>query len=160
VSRFKDENGTVPIRRDLRPLYRTPEYFAARDRVLARSRGRCEHCLRPKGELVEMISGKTADGNLFLLWRTPGRKHWTNQNGWPATKKDLQVLADVETWRRYRSRTQLQMAHTDNNPRNHASLAYLCAWCHLALDQSVHKASRVNRKDRDRGILQMVEGAA
>lgn len=151
----------MPIRRELRPLYRTPEYRNAREGVESRARGRCEHCLRPRNELVEMISGKDADSRLFLLWRMPGRKHWTNGRGWPATKADYQVLADVSSWRRYMSRTQLQMAHVDNDAANNSdeNLRQLCAWCHLSWDAGAHKATRATRRDGERPLFRMLEAA-
>jgi hypothetical protein len=147
----------MPIRPDLRPLYRTPEYFAAREQVIRQARGCCEFCLRPRGKLVEMISGRDAAGELFLLWRIPGNPRWANGRGWLASVRDLQVLADVSTWRKYQSKTQLQMAHVSGVASDHASLKYLCAWCHLSNDKAQHFRTRCLRRDKERPLLMLME---
>jgi hypothetical protein len=150
----------MPIRPDLRVHYRTPEYQAARERVVHRAQGRCEHCMRPKDKVVPMISGKDVGGELFMFWRNSSG--WVNRRGWPAKREELMVLAEVASWRRYESKTQLQLAHLDNNPANQAdeNLAYICGWCHLVHDIESHHQTRAKRKDDQKPLLRMIEGAA
>jgi hypothetical protein len=42
----------MPIAREYRHLYRTPEYLAARAATLARAHWKCEHCARPAGAIA------------------------------------------------------------------------------------------------------------
>lgn len=46
----------MPIRKDLRPLYRTPEWAAARAVVFARAAGVCESCGAVQGTLYSSLS--------------------------------------------------------------------------------------------------------
>ena len=45
-------NRALPIKKEFRPLYRTPQWFAAREAVRARAGDRCEACGAPNGSVV------------------------------------------------------------------------------------------------------------
>ena len=47
----------MPIRADLRHLYRTQEWKAAQRAVLVRAQGRCEWCRKPDRKAVWKASG-------------------------------------------------------------------------------------------------------
>lgn len=118
----------MPIRRELRPLYRTAEFLSARERVRARSRGRCEWCRvanRARGYRDERGRFHRVDGT--------------------ATE-----LAEIEG--RHIIRIVLTTAHLDHNPRNNhpKNLAVLCQRCHLLHDRDHHIASRAGNVRRAR----------
>src|SRR5256885_1814862 len=82
-------SAPMPIRPDLRYLYRTTEYLEARARLVQRSGNRCEQCRKPNGALLETVSGLSSrcrDGwlinpneALYMFWRGVGP--WTDLHG-------------------------------------------------------------------------------
>ena len=79
----------MPLRPDLRHLYCTPEWQAARERHLMRTGGRCEGCGKP-----DRTSVLTRTGAGHMFWRFPNRPVWFNERGWPCSIEDYQVLVD------------------------------------------------------------------
>lgn len=73
----------MPIRRELRPLYRGPEWEATRARIRERAGDRCEKCGAPNGLLgiqcgcahLDQNPENNADGNLKWLCRGCHLRH-------------------------------------------------------------------------------------
>jgi hypothetical protein len=136
----------MPIRPDLRHLYRTPEYVEARARVVERSGDRCEQCGKRNGSIVETVTGKE-DGKHFMWWRGIGP--WVDDSGHEWRHLDVRCATRIVI-------VHIGLAHLDHNPANNAdeNLKFLCGWCHLHYDQLHHKETRSIRKDRQRPLLQ------
>jgi hypothetical protein len=145
----------MPIRADLRPLYKTPEAIASRRRALERAGGRfdengqyvgfarCVQCAAPDREQVLRVGG---------AWGYDAQ-HWFSNKATP--------LAHNPPYRfngRYQLRQPrivLTVAHLDHNPRHNQdeNRAALCQWCHLNYDKLHHKETRSVRKDAARPLL-------
>lgn len=120
----------MPIHPSLRHYYRTPEWKAARARVLIRSAAatghpRCEWCHKPDQTKVQTVEGGR--------WRIPWGPQWWNTNGEPigAPYTDhMRIIMVV-----------LTVAHLDQRCDNHAdaNLAALCQSCHLRWDRDQHR---------------------
>jgi hypothetical protein len=117
----------VPIRPELRHLYKTPEYKAARAACRERAGDRCEQCgggnrqvgWKIKGKFVRLAFGRPMPhGETFVLIQC-GASHMNNVAG-------------------------------DDRPEN---LRWLCRGCHLAADALHHKLTRSVRKDAARPLL-------
>ncbi len=161
----------MPIRPDLLPYYRTPEYLEARARLRLRAGGSfdpagrylggacCQQCgvvdrktvLRACGywtpasleATVWMMGGRFADGRdvAKLPWHSP-------EDG---ARQFSIFLRAACRW----VGIVLTTAHLDHDPENNAdeNLRLLCQWCHLNYDGPHHKYSRSLRKDRGRPLL-------
>jgi hypothetical protein len=132
----------MPIRPDLLPLYRTPEYKAARASLVERAGNKCEQCGKPNGEVVETVTGFTDRPRMY--WRSVGP--WFDHMG-----RGVESIGDTP----HRVKVVCTFAHLDHNPANNAedNKAFLCQWCHLHYDGPHHKYSRSVRKDRGRPLL-------
>ena len=160
----------MPIRKELLPLYRTPEYKAARTLVRKRAggsfddRGRylggatCEQCgvvdrkvaLRACGwwtpvtleTTVWMMRGTLAGDDCSQLpWHAPTGKH-TGTHGF--SRESCRHVGIVLTV------AHLNHVAGDDRPEN---LKLLCQWCHLNYDTGHHAETRSLRKDRQRPLL-------
>ena len=135
----------MPIRKDLRHLYRTAEYKAARARVVERAGNRCEQCGKPNGEKVETVT-YNIDGPA-MFWRSAGSgwiDHTGRANALPAGWPWISIIRVVCTC--------AHLNHTAGDDRDE-NLKFLCQWCHLNLDKPQHKITRSIRKDQARPLL-------
>lgn len=138
----------MPIRKELRHLYRGPKWEATRKRILERAKNRCEQCGKPNGERVETTGGRLVGSGPYMFWRGSG-SGWTSHAG--------EEIGDMLRPVRVRAiRAQLGVAHLNHKPGDDRdeNLKALCNWCHLHYDQLQHKASRSKRKDAGRPLLQ------
>ena len=121
----------MPIRKELRHLYKTPEYKAARAACRDRAGDRCEQCGGGNRQVGYRIDGKFL--RLALGLRLLDGKRM--------------VLI------------QCGCAHLDNDPTNNApkNLAWLCRGCHLHRDKPFHRLTRAIRKDAARPLLAAAE---
>jgi hypothetical protein len=119
----------MPIRRELRHLYKTPEYKAARAACRERAQDKCEQC---------------GGGNREIGWKVDG-KFVRLGLGRVLPKGTMYLLIQI----------QCGCAHLDNNPANNApeNLAWLCRGCHLHRDAPFHRLTRQARKDAARPLL-------
>jgi hypothetical protein len=120
----------VPIRKELRPLYKTPEYKAARAACRERAGDRCEQC---------------GGGNRHVGYRDQNTGKFvrlTLGNPFPPVDQPTVKLVLI----------QYGCAHLDNNPANNApeNTAWLCRGCHLHRDAPFHRLTRATRKDAAR----------
>jgi hypothetical protein len=141
----------MPIRADLRHLYRTPEAIASKRRALERAGGRfedggrylggakCVQCGVPDRETISR-----GPAGIWLnaewKWRTPLGE--TIRGAFHGEVRRVWII--------------LTVAHLDHNPRNNRdeNRAALCQWCHLNYDKLHHKETRQARKDAARPLLQ------
>lgn len=149
----------MPIRPEYRKWYRTPDWRAARLRVLERAGGiitdgryaggaKCERCGKPDRTEIEVIRYR---GEPY--WRKAGRHgrvSWRNRDNKP-------TWLIVSASRRYR--VVIAVCHRDSCPWNNAesNLAAWCQACHLRHDIPVHvehaRDTRSLRKDRTRPLF-------
>ncbi len=123
----------MPIRKDLRPLYRTPAWFAARKAVRERAKDCCERCGAENGSWVVRENGRSVE----------------------VTEKDA-AAAKVRGLRAVK--IQCGCCHRVPVPlgdHNLGNLLWMCRGCHLRFDRGlgVHRATRETRKDRARPLL-------
>ena len=138
----------MPIARELRYLYRKPEWFAARKICLDRANGRCEWCGKPKGDVRQALdrTGRWFDEETHS-WRRP-----------PAFGKPGAEQLGMEKPKRVEfRRCILGAAHLDHNPENNAeaNLAGLCGRCHLLYDGPHHRQTARLRRDFKSGQLRL-----
>ena len=131
----------MPIRPELRHFYRTPEYKAARERIVARAKNKCEQCGKRNHRRVH------ARYLMGRMWWSYSATVWRDQHG----KKNVPPRAARHT----RVKVVCTMAHLDHNPANNAddNLKLLCQWCHLNYDKQHHKETRSIRKDNSRPLF-------
>jgi hypothetical protein len=149
----------MPIRPDLRHHYRTPEWRAARSRIMARAKNCCEQCGKPNRAAVETLTGRSiVTGDPTMLWRhamlwRPVGDGWRNDFGGPEPFGFEWLRASGRGVRRARTiRVVLTVAHLNHvagDDRNE-NLKVLCQWCHLHYDAGQHKQTRATRKDAAR----------
>jgi len=154
----------MPIRLDLRPFYRTPQWKAARLRVLERAGGRfdpetgrylggakCEQCRKPDRTRVWVYATEDALGRRVQYWAAPGSSRWRDSWGarlvkwlWPAPglPRPIWVVITVA----HKNQTP-----GDDRPEN---LAALCQYCHLHWDRTANRDTRRARKDAARALLE------
>lgn len=128
----------MPIRPDLRPLYRTPEALAAFEACRARAAGKCERCGLAGGASISRRCPRCLDK--------------------PRLRDDCQSCygAGRVPWKVILTVAHLNHDPRDNRPRN---LACLCASCHLRHDAKQHAMERARGRDRRAGQLTL-EGFA
>jgi len=141
----------MPIRKDLLPLYKTPEYKAARERIVERAGNCCEQCGKPNGAHVETLTALR--GRMY--WRGSGP--WRDQDGkrvMIGSKRWWDDLAGRVLGVRL-IRVVLTLAHLDHNPKHNTdgNLKLLCQFCHLNYDKLHHQETRSTRKDGGRPLL-------
>jgi hypothetical protein len=126
----------VPIRKELRPLYRTPEWKAARAACRERAGDRCEQC----GAQNRTVGFRDLEGKFIRLR--------LGLDFPPPDQPNAYLLL-----------IQCGCAHLDNNPANNApdNHAWLCRGCHLHRDADFHRLTRATRKDAARPLLTLTE---
>lgn len=121
----------MPIRAELRHLYRGPAWRAIRKRILARAGNRCERCRKPNSAKLKVTRGG--------IWYDDEHSGWANDRGeisgfhYPGvTGRSVYVIRCV-----------LTIAHLDHNPENNVddNLQALCQHCHLQHDWNFHHAN-------------------
>jgi hypothetical protein len=146
----------MPIRPELRHLYRSPAWRAKRQRILERAGGkfdglgaylggaRCERCGAPDRETIAV--NRDSEGNRY--WRRVATHClWHDQNA--------QRFPGIMTTGGYVT-VQLGVAHLDHGSDPNApdeELGALCRYCHLRHDKPQHKETRSTRKDAARPLL-------
>ena len=152
----------MPIRPDIRHLYRGPVWEATRKRILDRAGNCCEGCGKPNGARVFTYTWKSRDPEFggrvryHMVWirdASEGRKEkWRDEFGYPVSKRHWPAPGLPR-----RIRAQLGVAHVDNNPANmdDSNLRAWCNWCHLHADSTHHRQTRGARKDATRPVLQV-----
>ena len=156
----------MPIRADLRHLYRGAAWDATRERIRARAGDRCERCGKPNGAPVETIVGKMLVGLMmhaqavpYMFWRyavkSKVKRPW---HSWDGRTCEHPVPAPNHLWTRARRRyivvvcVTAHLNHTPGDDRDE-NLAWLCQWCHFHHDAASHRETRATRKDAARPIL-------
>lgn len=119
----------MPIRRELRKFYTTPEWKAARAEVRERAGDRCEQCGAKNGATGwRMATGRFVDIGVCSVER-------------PANTRLIFIQCGC---------AHLNNVAGDDRPEN---LAWLCRGCHLHHDQDFHRLTRSIRKDAARPLL-------
>jgi hypothetical protein len=151
----------MPIRPELRHLYRSREWRATRQRILERAGGRfdglgvylggakCERCGAPDREVIAI--GADVRGRRY--WREIAiYRCWRDEsNG---------SVCDVSITHQRFINVQLGVAHLDHGSDPNApdeELGALCRYCHLRHDKPQHKETRSTRKDAARPLLSDVQ---
>ncbi len=158
----------MPIRKELRKFYRTPEWYAAREAVKSRAKDCCENCGAPNRQTVlrayEWWTPATLQATVFMLNGTIAGEPVTLL---PWHHKDTIQLAhfprhDGMKW----SGIQCGCAHVNGiagDDRIDENLRWWCRGCHLRHDIPIHVANahetRGARKDEKRPLL-AIGGAA
>jgi 5-methylcytosine-specific restriction endonuclease McrA len=167
----------MPIRPELRPLYRTKAFLDARCAVLERAGNRCERCAKPQDEVLVIRDGsgywwgeRTGQDLLDLLqradceeedrlepdWLTTvsrgARRSWV-QPGDRGPVFECQIQEFVKPPVLIKS--VIGIAHLDHNPTNNslANLAALCAHCHFKQDAGQHRHNVRRTKAERNGQL-------
>jgi 5-methylcytosine-specific restriction endonuclease McrA len=147
----------MPIRADLRHFYRTPEWRAARARVMARAGDKCEHCGKPNRANVWTSTGVVElaprDRLPYMFWSPADspRLVWHNQFG--ELRELSEAMLSPASWPRL-IRVVIGVAHLNHVPGDERdeNLRALCQWCHLHHDKQQHAQTRGARKDASRPI--------
>lgn len=122
----------MPIRPDLRPLYKTPEARAAFQACRDRAGNQCQHCGARGGSTYKAEcrcdAGSTREGTTCPRCKGSGIR---------------------------RVRVVMTVAHLDHAPTNNRAdnLAHLCAACHLRHDAEHHAESRRAARDARAGQM-------
>lgn len=121
----------MPIRPELRYLYRGPAWRATRARILERAGNRCERCGKPNRERLRVTRGG--------YWYDDAASTWRNDAG-EANGFNYPGMTGYTV---YTIRCVITIAHLDHNPHNNAdnNLAALCQHCHLKHDTHFHHAN-------------------
>ena len=146
----------MPIRPEHRWLYPIDWRELSAIVRFTRAGGRCEHCGRPHGQVIEHLG----DGR----WWDAARRCWRDARGRrtrgeAARQLRLEALAGpapVTT-----TRVVLASAHLDHDPGNNhpRNLAALCQRCHLAHDRAEHRRRRWTTLFRRRALGDLFLGA-
>lgn len=153
----------MPISPEFAHLYRGTKWKERRDEILKRDKNRCKKCGAKKDRMIQRRIVRRKGEPTRMWWRyvnrgKPGRNAWRDEKG------DRDSPARTFT-REYVVAVQLGVAHLDHNPENDAdsNLAALCRRCHIVHDADQHKRNaaltRSDRKDRERPLLRIIEGA-
>ncbi len=120
----------MPIRKDLRPLYRTPQWFEARAIIRKQAEDRCQRCNRKNGTWIVYEKGRIVEV--------------TEKDAAGAKARGLRVV-----------KIQCGAAHLNGIAGDDrlSNLAWLCRGDHLRHDRGQHRDTRINRKDRARPLL-------
>jgi len=154
----------MPIAPELRPFYRTPEWFA-------RAQGQCEWCGKPSRKVVRVA----LDGS--GRWYCDESSRWRSgldrcrieelramheKASRPGSRLHLPMEVIMHAELRPPRNTRscfvvLSVAHLDHNPGNNApeNIAALCQRCHLVFDGAEHRRNARLRRDRETGQLRL-----
>lgn len=118
----------MPIRRELRHLYRGPAWEQLRRETLERAGHRCERCAKPHHARVFVTRDSTG------RWKPLRLGAWRDRSGRPCPAPASGTAYSITV--------VLTIAHLDHDPRRNEpkNLAALCQSCHLAHDQRQHYA--------------------
>jgi hypothetical protein len=147
----------MPIRAELRHLYRTPEWKAARAACRERAGDCCERCGAPSRTVVlrayEWWTPYSLRATIFFLrGRIDGKevtelpwhhKKFVNNAHFP--RHDGMRIVFIQC-----GAAHLNNVAGDDRPEN---LAWLCRGCHLRHDLAYHHETRATRKDAARPLL-------
>ena len=136
----------MPIRADLRHLYKCLEFREARRRAVLRSGDTCEQCGKPNRTRVEshysggLMWWRRGDGD---LWRRCDRRLCE-----PPAEGRVRLVKVICT-----------LAHLNHDPTNNSdgNTRLLCQWCHLNHDRFHHHLVRALRKDGRRPLLAFLD---
>ena len=159
----------MPIRADLRHLYRGKDWQAVRERIRARAGDQCERCGKPNGVPVETIVGKMlAEPGVvpymspgvvpYMFWRPANAKRKLSWHSWDGKISTHPAPAPehlyVRTGRRF-IMAKCGAAHLNHlaGDDREQNLSWLCDWCHFHHDLEQHRETRATRKDAGRPIL-------
>lgn len=134
----------MPIRAELRALYRTPEAIAAAEKCRARAAGKCERCAAPNLETINRPCEEC-----------DGTGEWADPCG---GVMKCEACGGVGT---RGVRIVLTVAHLDHDPAHNAdaNLQHLCQRCHLTHDAKQHATARRTNRDRRAGQFTFGEAA-
>lgn len=135
----------MPIRRDLRHLYRGAEYRARRSKILARAGGRCEQCGKP--DRARLLVARDRTGR----WRRADRVcRWRDSFGRPVAPPRSQI---------FEIRCLLTVAHLDHNPQHNepVNLKALCQRCHLVYDAEHHAQTAYATRRQGRAVADLFD---
>jgi len=140
----------MPIRAELRHLYRGPEWQAIRERILARANNKCERCGAPNRQVVLRQYGWWTEATLSAtVWAFNARFNkvpfislpWkvAGDDGRPFEHSHCCPNTGKHRW----VRIVLTIAHLDHDPSHNddSNLQALCQWCHLKHDRNFHYAN-------------------
>ncbi len=154
----------MPIRPELRKLYRGPAWAAVRSRILERARieaprrfglpadvPRCEQCGKPNHRRVWVYS-QPDFGQFWSPGKGVGQK-WRRCSAGGTVFNPALFTSGRPSWRRIRVvLTLAHLNHVSGDDRDE-NLKALCQWCHLNYDKLHHKETRCQRKDAARPLL-------
>jgi 5-methylcytosine-specific restriction endonuclease McrA len=151
----------MPIRKELRHLYRGPKWQAIRARILERAGYKCELCGAPNWTVVLRVFGWWTDANLrSTVWSMEGtiageRMIMLPWRSASANGPFEQVSCFPCTTHHRWVSIVLTIAHLNHDATDNrdANLAALCQWCHLAHDRRFHHANA--RRTRANAIGQL-----
>lgn len=148
----------MPIRPELRKLYRGPEYRERRKRILERAGNRCEQCGVPNNSDIDRANGGWWLEVKFKPGMTGVELKWRDEHGTHVIPLKDPKMRGV--------RVVLAVAHLNNDPEDNReeNLRAYCQWCHLHHDLPVHQAhakqTRIRHKDAARPMLAAIEASA
>lgn len=145
----------MPIRPELRQLYRGPAWEATRKRILERAGNKCEDCGVPNHTRVARACGWwmippelwwfipwKPDGMPGVLWHAPNGKSRGEADNFPREIcREVYIVIAVT-----------HLNHTPGDDRDE-NLRARCQWCHLRADENNHRRTRCVRKDSARPLL-------
>ena len=121
----------MPIRPELRHLYRGPAWRATRARILARAGHSCERCGKPHGAKLRVTRGGIWYDEAASTWRNDaGEASGYNYPG--VTGRTVYTIKCVITI--------AHLNHVSGDDRDE-NLAALCQHCHLKHDTHFHHAN-------------------
>jgi len=123
----------MPIAKHLRHLYKTDQWFEAREKIKARAEDRCERCSAKNGSWI--VRDSTRRGYTTITAKDAAALK---------ARGELVVLIQCGCCHRY------PVPPMDYEPCN---LMWLCRGCHLRNDRPLHRRSRATRKDLARPLL-------
>jgi hypothetical protein len=141
----------VPIRPELRALYRGPAWAATRARILKRAKNRCEQCRKRNGTRVFTYTCQAA-GRRRMFWLSQRSRIWRDERGRPAAASIVYAMAKGLPRKIRVVLTVAHLNHVAGEDRDE-NLKALCQWCHLNYDKLHHKDTRCQRKDAARPLL-------
>jgi 5-methylcytosine-specific restriction endonuclease McrA len=119
----------MPIRKEFRRFFRSPEWQAIKARIRERAGGRCERC-------------KAIDGRwIFTVWDGTGR--W-----WPPGQEPEDLGAKL-----HYVEVVLTVSHLNHDPHDNRdeNVAALCRGCHLRHDTRLHHNTARRTRARKAG---------
>ena len=128
----------MPIRPEFKKFYTGPEWKAIRERILRRSKNKCEQCRVPNhARVFRAIAGMWRLTECGAPWH---RNHGGVTTHEPGINREVRIVLTI---------AHLNHKAGDDRPEN---LKALCQWCHLNYDRLHHKETRSIRKDALRPI--------